>query len=331
MSMISEITARVGAVAIGRNEGERLRACLRSVRGFIGRVVYVDSGSTDGSVALARAMGVDVVELDMRFPFTAARARNDGFGRLRARFSDLAYVQFVDGDCEVAAGWLPQAVAFLEAHRDVAVVCGRRRERYPEKTLYNMLCDIEWDTPIGEAKACGGDSMVRIDAFEAVRGFRADLIAGEEPEMCVRLRAAGWRIWRLDAEMALHDAAMTRFRQWWLRSMRAGFAFAEGAALHGAPPERHRVRESRGVWFWGLGIPLGALVLALASGAWSLLLLLIYPLQVIRLAARGRRSFRENWWRAFFLVLGKFPEMLGQVKFLLRRRIGGPARLIEYK
>lgn len=276
-------------------------------------------------------MGVDVVELDMRALFTAARARNEGFRRLRELAPHLAYVQFVDGDCEVVAGWIERAVAWLDLNRDVAVVCGRRRERHPEQSIYNMLCDIEWDTPVGQAKACGGDALMRIDAFEAVNGYRADLIAGEDPELCVRLRTAGWRIWRLGEEMTLHDAAMMHFGQWWKRSVRAGYAFAQGANLHGAPPERHSVRESRSAWLWGLGIPVGVLGVGLSWGGSALLLFLIYPLQTVRLAVRGGRSARENWWRAGFLVLGKFPEMFGQMKFLYHRHLGGKPRLIEYK
>ncbi len=321
----------VGVVAIGRDEGERLKVCLESLSGIVGWVVYVDSGSTDGSVRMARAMGIDVIELDMRTPFTAARARNEGFRRLSELAPELAYVQFVDGDCEIVAGWIERAVAWLDARRDVAVVCGRRRERYPDRSIYNMLCDIEWETPVGEAKSCGGDALVRVEAFEGVDGYRSDLIAGEEPELCVRLRGNGWRIWRLDLEMTLHDAAIARFGQWWTRTLRSGYAYAQGAVLHGALPERHNVRESRSAWFWGLGVPLGATILALWWNAWGFALLLGYPLQVIRLALQGERSPRKNWWRAGFLVLGKFPELLGQVKFMIHRYLGGQSRLIEYK
>ncbi|MNH09768.1 hypothetical protein D3C79_692290 [compost metagenome] len=172
---------------------------------------------------------------------------------------------------------------------------------------------------------------MRADAFAAVSGYRASLIAGEEPELCVRLRAAGWKIWRLPEEMTLHDAAMTRFGQWWQRSLRGGYAFAEGAFLHGAAPERHWQRESRRIWIWGLAIPLAIIAASAWLGGWGLLLLLIYPLQAVRLARRGVRSARENWLQAVFLVLGKFPEMLGQVKFLLNRFGAGKAVLIEYK
>jgi GT2 family glycosyltransferase len=194
-----------------------------------------------------------------------------------------------------------------------------------------MLCDIEWDTPVGEARDCGGDAMMRVDAFESVQGYRADLIAGEEPELCIRLRASGWRIWRLDEEMTLHDAAMSRFSQWWKRTVRGGYAIAQGANLHGAPPERHYVRESRSAWFWGLGLPL----FAFGSTAWigpvGLAAFAIYALQVVRLALRANRSTRENWWHSVFLVIGKFPEVFGQLKFLYHRHLGGQSRLIEYK
>jgi hypothetical protein len=250
---------------------------------------------------------------------------------MRELAPDLAYVQFVDGDCELADGWLEKAAMFLGDHESVAVVCGRLRERYPERSIYNMLCDIEWDIPVGEAKSCGGNAVMRAGAFESAQGYRADLIAGEEPELCVRLRAAGWLIWRLDEEMALHDAAMTRFGQWWTRSKRAGYSFAEGASLHGAPPERLGVRESRSAWFWGLGLPLFALVCTTLVGPFGLVALAVYPLQVVRLALSGDRSMQENWWRAVFLVIGKFPEMFGQLKFLFHRHVGGRPHLIEYR
>lgn len=321
----------VGVVVIGRNEGERLRTCFDSIAKWADWTVYVDSGSTDRSVAMARSKGIGVVELDMSIPFTGARARNEGLWRLLQLAPDLAYAQFVDGDSEIVDGWLEKAAAFLDDHGDVAVVSGRLREKYPERSIYNMLCNIEWDKPLGDAKACGGIAMMRVGAFQSVRGFRADLIAGEEPELCVRLRAAGWRVWCLGDEMALHDAAILRFGQWWKRMLRGGYACAQGAYLHGAPPERHCVRETISIWFWGLFIPAGVLGVALWWGASALVLFLIYPLQIVRLAMRGMRSTRQNWWHAGALVLGKFPEMLGQMKFLIYRYLGGPSRLIEYK
>jgi len=160
----------MGVVVIGRNEGLRLERCLTSLVGSAQKVVYVDSGSTDDSLQTALRLGVDVVELDMTIPFTAARARNEGFACLKRSLPQMSYVQFVDGDCEVVGGWLPRAQAFLDKHPDVAVVCGRRRERFPQHSVYNLLCDFEWDTPVGEAKACGGDALMRADAFAEASG-----------------------------------------------------------------------------------------------------------------------------------------------------------------
>ncbi len=322
---------RLGAVVIGRNEGERLNRCLSSVLAQVPVVVYVDSGSTDDSIAVATELGVLVYALDLRQPFTAARARNAGVRRLQAVASELEFVQFVDGDCELDPAWIGAATEFLDQHADVAAVCGRRRERHPERSVYNLLCDLEWDTPVGEAKACGGDVLMRTSALRQVIGFHEELIAGEEPELCVRLRATGWRVWRLDAEMTLHDAAMTRFGQWWRRSLRTGFAYAEGVRLHGAAPERHWVRESRSAWAWGAIFPLVLVSLVLVVGASAWWGLALYPLQVVRLAWRIRGSARRRWARAFFLVAGKFPEALGQLKSWLLHVRHQRAALIEYK
>jgi GT2 family glycosyltransferase len=315
--------ADVGAVAIGRNEGERLVRCLASLMTSAGRVVYVDSGSGDGSLAAARAAGAETVELDMSQPFTAARARNAGLARL-AEGGAPPFVQFIDGDCELDPGWIAAARAFLDDHPDVAAVCGRRRERHPQSTIWNRLIDREWDTPTGEARACGGDALMRSAAVEAAGRFDATLIAGEEPELCVRLRAAGWRIWRLDAEMTLHDAAMTRFSQWWRRSARAGHAFAEGAALHGAAPERHNVAQLRRALLWGLALPVAAILGALIT-PWALLILLAYPAQILRL------SRRQGWTRATFLTLGKLAEAQGALGYAWQRLNGRTGGLIEYK
>jgi Predicted glycosyltransferases len=312
----------VDAVVIGRNEGARLIACLQSLQGQVRRLVYIDSGSTDGSVAAAQGLGATVIDLDLTLPFTAARARNAGLKALRADPPD--YVQFIDGDCVLREGWMPRAVKFLSDNLRAAVVCGRRRERHPEASVYNTLIDHEWDTPVGEARACGGDALMRYQAVNAVNGYRDDLIAGEEPELCLRLRARGWTIWRIDAEMTWHDAAITRFSQWWKRTERAGHAFAEGAARFSTPQTPHWQAEVRRIWIWGVAIPLAALVGSLIHPA-ALLLVLIYPLQVLRLKPN------LGWSGAFFNTLGKFPEAVGALRYHARRLTRSQSRLIEYK
>ena len=332
-SPFAPATARteIGVVAIGRNEGDRLRQCLESIGALAHHAVYVDSGSTDGSPEMARGLGVDVVDLDMGIPFTAARARNEGLRRLKQRMPGVRYVQFVDGDCEVVAGWMTTAAAFLDVHPRVAAACGRRRERHPENSVYNRLCDIEWNTPIGEAGGCGGDALMRADALGEVGGYRDAMIAAEDSELCVRLRLKGWQIWRLDAEMTVHDAAITRIGQWWKRAKRAGYAFAEGAVLHGALPERFFVRESRSALLWGAVIPLAIVASTLLAGPMALWAWMIYPLQVLKLFLRGSGGARARAERALFLTLGKFAEASGQLKYFAHRLSGTRGRIIEYK
>ena len=314
--------AKVDAVVIGRNEGARLAACLQSLIPQVRRVIYVDSGSTDGSETVARASGARVVALDMALPFSAARARNAGLTALAD--DPPQFVQFVDGDCEVVGNWVAVALAGFAEHPEAVVICGRRRERHPEVSVYNRLCDAEWDTPIGEALACGGDALMRFAAVQAAGGYDAGLIAGEEPDLCLRLRRGGGQVWRIDAEMTLHDATMLHFGQWWRRSKRAGHAFAEGAARYGHAPEKHWRREAQRALLWGIGLPLGGAI-GLLITPWGGLILLAWPLQMLRLS----RSMGSAG--AFFSVLGKLPEGLGALSYywarLRRRRVG----LIEYK
>lgn len=319
-------SSNIGLVVIGRNEGERLRICLKSAVGNGGPVIYVDSGSTDGSVALAEAIGAEIVNLDLAQPFTAARARNEGWRRLAVIAPEVQYVQFIDGDCELTRGWLTAASVFLDGHPGYAVVAGRLRERYPERSVFNRLCDIEWRTPVGEAKACGGIVMMRMDALRDSGGFRDDMIAGEEPELCVRLRASGWRIYRLDHDMAWHDANMLHWRQWWRRNVRGGYAFAEGVWLHGQPPERHWVTETRRVLFWGLVIPVTVIAASCVLSTKALGFFVVYPLQMARLYWR-----EKDWARAFFLVCGKFAETWGVMQFLSNQLLRRTQPIIEYK
>jgi GT2 family glycosyltransferase len=330
----SAASARVGVVAIGRNEGERLRRCLASLVGRASPIVYVDSGSTDGSVAMAAGMGALVVELDTSIPFTAARARNSGLARLRAAAPELELVQFVDGDCVVADGWFETAAAALLGDPTLAVVCGRRRERHPDASIYNRLCDMEWNTPVGYADACGGDALMRIAAVDQVGGYNADLIAGEEPDLCARMRLRGWKVLRIDAEMTLHDAAMTRFGQWWKRSVRAGHAYAEGAALHASEPGRYWVREVRSNWLWGVAVPGCSLGLAVPTFGASLGLFAGHALLGVRVHRWMRRrgfSSPDAGLYAAFCVMGKVPQALGQTIYWTKRLRGVRSGLIEYK
>lgn len=331
----------LGIVVIGRNEGERLIRCLDSIGASIGGghpVVYVDSGSSDDSVAAAVRAGATVIALDMAVPFTAARARNAGRAALGGA---VALVQFIDGDCTLDPAWLANARAALAADGGLAAVFGRRREIRPGASRYNWLCDVEWEVPPGPARYCGGDVMIRTAALDAAGGYPDAMIAGEEPDLSIRMRALGWRIACLPHEMTRHDAAIDRFGQWWRRAMRSGHAYADLAARHRGSPLQDYGRRLRGVLFWGGAMPLGGLLALLAGMVLHRpgvtiaggVVLALPLLQLARIAwrERRRRALREALALALFMMLAKPAQAIGALRYAIGRAGGRGARIIEYK
>jgi len=330
------MTPKLGVVVIGRNEGARLARCLASLStGPTSHpTVYVDSGSSDDSLELARAHGADLVELDLTVGFTMARARNAGMQRLLERIPDLELIQFLDGDCELQPSWLAHGQRTMQERPDAAVVSGRRRERHRDANIYHRLMDMEWDTPIGEVDACHGDAMMRVAFLRAAGPFDERLIAGEEPELCVRLRAAGGRILRVDAEMSLHDVAIDRFAQWWRRCIRSGHAEAQASGRHGWLHDKAASRVLLSAWLWVFFIPLGILIFARLLGGWALAAFLVYPLHTAKIAlGRFRRgaSVQDSLLYALFVQVGRFATWLGHWSYWLTRLRRRPSTLIEYK
>lgn len=331
----------IGVVVIGRNEGDRLKRCLRSLRADCPVIVYVDSGSTDGSVEFARSLDVSVVELDLSKPFTMARGRNTGFRKLCDDYPDIEFVQFVDGDCEVATGWISAAVLALVSSPEVVAVCGRRREQAPQASKFNLLCDLEWDKPPGEAQSCGGDAMYRAGPLKHVGGFNEQMIAGEEGELCFRLRDQGWKVLRIEHEMTRHDAAITRWSQWVKRATRGGHAFAEGAFLHGRSQERYNIRPTRSALLWGALVPVLSLLILLTGCIVSPVFLIGLTIPALGYLTLGYRIYRQNLRQgrpphlslmsACFCLLAKIPEAVGVIRFWWNHLTGKRSQLIEYK
>lgn len=314
---------RLGVVAIGRNEGERLKRCLASLQGSGCPVVYVDSASTDGSPQAAAMLGARVHALDLARPFTAARARAEGLAVLEAEHPGLDYVFFVDGDCAVEPGFVSAATGFLDADPGFAVACGRRRERFPDASPYNRIMDREWDTPVGEATACGGDAVFRLSTYQAAGGYDPAMVAHEEPELCARVRKAGGRIARLDLPMTVHDADIHALATYLKRAVRGGHGYMQ--ALGRMTPELAATERGlvRRALQWPL-VTLGGLVLALW---WPAALLLPVALSTAAVARDGLRSRGPDRWRAAMLrYLAKWAEFAGILRWsrdrLLRRRSG---------
>lgn len=322
-------------VAIGRNEGERLKSCLESVVEDGRIVVYVDSGSKDKSVEYARSLGCYVVQLDETRPFTAARARNEGFACVMKLDPRVPFVQFLDGDCEMIDGWLDVGVTALTMHEDVGVVCGRVREAHPDASVYNKLCQLEWQQTPGIVLTSGGRFMIRSSVFTEVGGFREEVIAAEDDEFCVRVRRLGWKIMMVNAEMARHDADMKHFSEWWLRAYRTGLAYGQVAALHGKTDDRYFVDDCRRIWIWGLLLPVMLMALApFTLGVSAAILLGLYFVQFDKIYIRGRK---KGWTKAdartfaFFTVIARFPMLEGLIAYHRRKWNGHRPTMIEHK
>lgn len=335
--MTDAFSPLLSVVVIGRNEGERLTRCLASVRAMadIGgdmELIYVDSASTDDSVARAEALGAHVLEVRPERP-SAALGRNAGW-----RVATAPYVLFLDGDTVLDPEFPAAALAEL-ADPKVAVVWGHRREIRPEDSLYNRVLDLDWVYPPGPSDFCGGDAVMRREVLESVGGFDASLIAGEEPELCQRIRAQGSIILHIDRPMTGHDLAMTRWAQYWKRAVRAGHAYAEvSERLAGGPFPLWR-QESRG------NVRRAGLLLGVFAGAVSLsavagtvipvgLALGFYGALVVRTAWKAR------WKGGNWLTLGLYglhsqfqhiPIFWGQVGYWWDKRKGRKRGLIEYK
>ena len=309
----------VAFVVIGRNEGERLRACLQSILPDCKAVIYVDSRSDDDSVQIAKSLGAHVVELKAGDVLTAASGRSAGLKALRTSFPECRYVHFIDGDCILQPEWLEAAVDHISSNEKAAAVCGTRFEARPGASIYNTILNEEWNTPPGMTDSCGGDSLMRVAALEEIGSFRPELKSCEEPELCSRLRAAGWQIWRLPIPMTEHDAAMTRMSQWWKRGSRAGFGYAQ--VWKSAPPSGERLysRELTSTFAWAVGLPAVALLAALLTRSLIpiIVALGIYLVQLARMAAKRDIADVGSWQRAWLFLVGKFAAAWGAASCFL--------------
>ena len=333
--------SKIGVVTIGRNEGERLIRCLQSILAQLppeGIVVYVDSGSTDQSCPAARELGVEVVELDMSIPFTASRARNAGFKRLQEKDPTIEYVQFLDGDTELLEGWLIAAIEAFKNNPNTVAVCGWRRELFPEQSIYNRVVDVEGrlagNGKIGPVGSFEGSFLIRTEAFVNVGGYNNQVIAAEDDELSIRLRQTGGIIWRINRNSVTHDANIHSIWQWWQRSKRTGYAYAQVSSLHGAPPERKFIREIRRTWLWGAIIPISAFVLAPITYGLSLMALLRYPVTTLRLFYKTKQygfppKHRLAW--GLSCTMAAFPEVVGALKFYRDHLRHKRPEIIEYK
>ena len=329
-------SADLSVVVIGRNEGQRLARCLESVRAIRGfeeiQLIYADSASTDGSPELAANYGAEVVVVYPERP-TAAIGRNAGWSRATKEF-----ILFLDGDTVLNPEFPRAAVDAMADNPQICAVWGHRREIHPDDSIYNRILDLDWIYAPGIVEACGGDVLMRRSALIQVGGYDEQLIAGEEPELCRRLRACGHLILHLDHRMTLHDLHITRWSQYWKHARRAGYAYAQISDRFRDTDDPLWMADARRtvilVCFWGLSL-VAALV---ASIYYSYLPMAIWC--GLFLAASLRSAWKARWKSdqamTLFLYgvhshLQHVPIFIGQLQYIIDKRQGRRRDLIEYK
>jgi hypothetical protein len=327
----------LSVVVIGRNEGDRLGQCLQAVanmdrEGFEVEVIYVDSGSMDGSIALAKAAGVHTISLISERP-SAALGRNAGW-----QAASGTVILFLDGDTVLHPRFVCDSLPEF-ASEEIAVIWGHRRELYPRRSFYNRTLDLDWIYKPGLTPFCGGDALFRRHVLEQTGGFNETLIAGEEPDLCRRIRNLGYKILHVDRPMTGHDLAIFGWEQYWKRAVRAGHAYAEVSERSrgsNAPLWQDAARGNRRRALVILGSVMAAIaVSALLRDVWPLLAVALF------LATLSVRSAWLARWKSDDVValllygahshLQQIPIYMGQLQYRRNQRKGRRATLIEYK
>jgi cellulose synthase/poly-beta-1,6-N-acetylglucosamine synthase-like glycosyltransferase len=327
----------LSVVVIGRNEGDRLERCLESVARMTFadsfEVIYVDSASSDGSASRAATLGAKVVELKGE-RLSAGRARNAGW-----RISSAPLLLFLDGDTIVDPDFVVRAVPEFQDPR-VMVVSGHRREIHPEASIYSRVLDLNWSCLPGPAEFCGGDALMRRTALEEVEGFDAELIAGEEPDLCRRIRARGGLVLNIDAPMTGHDFAMVSWRQYWRHSFRAGHAYAEVSARYRetSDPLWSDASRNNSVHIVAYALtPLLAILAARLTHSWRLVALcgvICFAVVIARTTFKARRTSSSRGLLVLFAIhshIQHIPVFLGRLRYWRNSRRQSRSGLIEYK
>lgn len=311
---------QLSIVVIGRNESAHLASCFQAIQSMTFPVekrelIYVDSASTDNSVEIAKQYGAHIITISQQEDPSAALARNKGWHQAKGEF-----VLFIDGDTAIEPKFVHEALPSFSDPR-IAIVCGALRELHPDHSLYNKVLDLDWNHPPGVIPSCGGNALIRRSVLEELGGFDSALKAGEEPEMCKRIRDKGLWIVQLDIPMAKHDLDMQSFSQYWKRSFRTGYVYAEGSrdfSLWQKESRHNLIKVLAFLFFFTISV----LFSLYCKCYWPLSLLLgIIVIEVLRSAYRAHQKSNSIATCLLYGIHTHFqhiPMFFGQIAFWMK-------------
>lgn len=324
------LSVTLGFVVIGRNEARHLADCIGALPHDI-PIVYADSASIDDSLTIARNAGAKTVALTAPPRLTAARGRNAGLAQLLEIAPQTTLVHMIDGDVVLDRDWIATAEAAMAQNPRLAAIFGQLRERHPEASIYNRICDREWRVPPGKVAACGGIAMFKVEAIQSVGGYNDAIPAGEEPDLCLRMRGKGWEIECLQDFMGTHDAGLTTFGLWWQRARRGGYGYAEHVLRNRLNSDPNWVRQVLSIGAWGGAIPLFQVLAAIFAPKLLILPVILWLAMGLRISAKEHTNFAsaaDAIKFGFLTMIGKFAQLLGMLDFSSRsaiQKIRGPS------
>jgi len=329
----NEESAVTGVIVIGhdRNSPE---AAIRSA-GDGCAIVFVSIGGDKEANAIARQAGAIVVDENEQALSTGGRARNAAYRQLKKIAPHIKFVQFIDAECALDPDWIGAAQKFMNRRAEVAIVEGWLTSASEKSLDHLIVADQTRHAINGETQTTiGGSALMSTEKFEAVGGFRGDLLTSETADLCIRLRRRGGHIWRLEDTMMMCNPSRSIRKGWWSSAVKRGYQNAYSVSLHGGPPERLGVMGVARAVFWGFLFPAAVLSAAILGAAGAAMfspltsaplvagLVLgfggaVYVAKILAATVRHGIFAPSSWSFGYCTVIGRFAEFFGVMNFWL--------------
>ena len=310
----------VSIVVIGRNEEKNLSECFRSILTIDYpseklEVIYVDTGSSDKSMDIARKFNVRVVEEHSEFP-TPGLARNRG---IREAKNDI--IHFVDGDMTLDKEYLKNAIGIL-GKNNIACVIGNVSERRAHSSFFARVLSHPWRSrKTGFINAPGAGGTFLRTVLTELGGYHHGIRYGEETELGFRILKAGYKIYMIDHEMGTHDYDINSFFDLFKQSIMMGKSFGNVLVLPPMPSYHDLQKRAKNILIQGTVV--FAIAIFLVAGKQPLYLLCIPIILVIYVVVHYRREYfvQRDWHTLLYYMFMHFCKpfvFYGALSYLFR-------------